>query len=86
MKKLALALRNIASNYPQTSLTYLTNLSTGEAITCLLNTSSNPTDIAQLLTCPPKTSPGKMLDLGLIRKGVYLWVEGRIHLSRSSIS
>ncbi len=28
--------------YPQTSLTYLTNLSTGEANTCLLNTSSNP--------------------------------------------
>ncbi len=39
-----------------------------------------------IMTCPPKTSPGKMLDLGLIRKGVYLWVEGRIVLSRSSIS
>ena len=36
------------------------------------------------VTCPPKTSPGKMLDLGLIRKGASLWVEGRILLSRSS--
>ncbi len=28
--------------------------------------------IAVQVACPPKTSPGKMLDLGLIRKGVYL--------------
>jgi len=36
------------------------------------------------LTCPPKTSPGKMLDLGLIGDGAYLWVEGRILPNRSS--
>jgi len=35
------------------------------------------------MTCPPKRSPGKMLDLGLIRKGAFLWVEERIVLSRS---
>ena len=38
------------------------------------------------LTCPPKTSPSKTLDLDLIRKGAYLWVKGRILQSRSLTS
>ena len=51
-----------------------------------LTTTQIRTRLELQLTCPPKTSLGKMLDLGLIRKGGYLWVEGRILLSRSSTS